>query len=180
MQGERWRCSRRGLPEEPVPRGRREAEPERVDRLLAQAAGGEIVAGGLRLRGTAKAITVAVRRPGDRGEDRRFFVGREAAAAAGQVDACPLRQLLEGLTELEPFHLHQEAEDIAPDVADPAAEGLSLWVDLEAGAGVLVPWAQPHHGLASPPQGKVCPHQVDDVDRIAHAFLQIVVRTRWC
>ena len=125
-------------------------------------------------------VAVAVCGPSECGENRGFFVGRQAASAAGQVDAGPLGKLLERLAELESFHLHEEAEDVAADVADPTAEGLAFWVDLEARAGVFVPGTEPHHGLARTPQRKVCPYQIDDVDRIAHTFLEIVVRTRWC
>ena len=70
-----------------------------------------------------------LRRPGVRG-------------AASQGDARPIGQHGQGLGELDAFHLHDEAEDVAADVADPALERLPLGVDLEAGARVVVPGAE--------------------------------------
>jgi len=125
----RGRC----LPQEPVPGGRSEAQFESRDRVGRKAAAGEVVAGRSSLRTAVEAGSEPFRRPCQRLEERGLVVGGEAAAAACDRDASPVGQLLEGFAKLEFLHLHDEGESVAADVAHPAAEGLPLRVDLEAG-----------------------------------------------
>ena len=82
------------------------------------------------------------------------------------LDARPVGQHLQGLAELDALHLHHEAEDVAADVADPALERLPLGIDLEAGAGVVVPGAEADVVAALAAQLDVAADQIDDVDRL--------------
>ena len=81
-------------------------------------------------------------------------------------DSRPIGEHFQGLAELDPLHFHHEAEDVAADVADPALERLPLGIDLEAGAGVVVPGAQADVVAALATQLDVAADQIDDVDRL--------------
>ena len=94
-------------------------------------------------------------------------------AAGSQRDAGPFGQHFQGLAEFDAFDLHDEAEDVAADVADPALERLPLGIDLEAGLGVVVPGAEADVAAALTAQRNVAAHQVDDVDRLADLFLGV-------
>ena len=82
------------------------------------------------------------------------------------LDSRPIGQHLQGLAELDPLHLHHEAEDVAADVADPALERLPLGVDLEAGPGVVVPGAEADEVSALAAELDVAADEIDDVDRL--------------
>ena len=90
-----------------------------------------------------------------------------------QGDAGPVGQHRHGLGELDAFGLHDEAEDVAADVADPALERLPLGIDLETGARVVVPGAQSDVVAALAAELDDAADQVDDVDRLADLFLGI-------
>ena len=72
-----------------------------------------------------------------------------------------------------PFGLHDEAEDVAADVADPALERLPLGIDLETGARVVVPGAEADVVAALAAELHDAADQVDDVDGLADLFLGI-------
>ena len=76
--------------------------------------------------------------------------------------------------KLDAFHLHDEAEDVAADVADPALERLPLGIDLQAGPRVVVPGAKRLEAAALAPQRQIAADQVDDVDRLLDALLGVV------
>ena len=90
-----------------------------------------------------------------------------------QGDAGPFGQHLHGLAEFDALDLHHEAEDIAPDVADPALERLPLGIDLHAGPRVVMPGAQAHVVAALSAQGDMTSDEVDDVDRLPNLFFSI-------
>ena len=85
---------------------------------------------------------------------------------AFQLNAGPIGQHFQGLAELDAFHLHHEAEDVAADVAHPALERLPLGVDLQAGAAVVVPGAEADVVAALAAQLDMAADQIDDVDRL--------------
>ena len=140
------------LAQQPVPGLRGKPDVEAVDRGGREAAGAKVVAGGRRLGGRTEAVAETFGRPGLDRSKRGFVVDGQAAPSTGQLDSGPIGQLLERLAELDLLHPHHEREHIAADVADPTAVRLPLGIDLEAGAGVVVPRAEPGHGLALPPQ----------------------------
>jgi hypothetical protein len=76
------------------------------------------------------------------------------------------------------LHLHDEAENVAADVADPALEGLPLGIDLQAGAAVVVPGAQGHIVPARTPQLDVFPDQIDNVDRLLDTVFSVQRRSQ--
>jgi hypothetical protein len=168
----------RRLAKEPVPRLRGEAELEAVDRVGRQAAAAEIVAGGGGLRRRLQAAAEPLGGPGEDGAECRLLVGGQAATTARQIDPGTVRELLQSLAKLHLLHSHHEREHVATDVADPAAVGLPLRIDLQAGAGILMPRAEPGHGLALTPQRNVRPDDIDDVDGLADPLLDVVPRRR--
>ena len=91
-----------------------------------------------------------------------------------QLDARPIGQHGQGLGEIDPFHLHHEAEDIAADVAGPALPRLPLGIDLQAGPGVVVPGAVGHVAAALAAELQiVLAQQIDDIDRLSNLFLGV-------
>ena len=88
-------------------------------------------------------------------------------------DPRPIGQHLQGLAELDALHFHHEAEHVAADVAHPALERLALGVDLEAGAGVVVPRAEAHIVAALAAKLNVAADQIDDVDRLLHPLFGV-------
>ena len=111
------------------------------------------------------------RRAGARGRRRR-------RAGPSQRNARPLRQHRKRFAELDPFHLHDEAEDVPADVADPALPRLPLRVDLETGARVVVPGAEGRVAAALAAELHVAAHQVDNVDRSPDLFLDVRGRSK--
>ena len=101
-----------------------------------------------------------------------------AAAAVGLQARCrPVGQHGQGLGEVDAFHLHDEAEDVAADVADPALERLPLGIDLQAGARVVVPGAKADVVAALAAELDDAADQIDDVDRLADLFLGVQRRS---
>ena len=90
-----------------------------------------------------------------------------------EADARPLGEHLEGLAELDAFDLHDEREDVAADVTDPALERLPFGIDLEAGPGVVVPGAKGHVVAALTAQGKMLADQLDDIGRLLDALFGV-------
>ena len=94
---------------------------------------------------------------------------RTAQAALPRLldgDSRPIGEHFEGFAELDPFHFHHEAEDVAADVAHPTLERLPLGIDLKAGAGVVVPGTEADVVAALATQLDVAADQIDDVDRL--------------
>ena len=101
---------------------------------------------------------------------------RSSLAARGllQLDARAIGQHGQGLREIDAFHLHDEAEDVAADVAGPALPRLPLGIDLQAGPGVVVPGAMGHVAAALAAERQiVLAQQIDDIDRLSNLFLGI-------
>ena len=94
-----------------------------------------------------------------------------------QRDASAIGQHGQGLGELDAFHLHHEAEDVAADVADPALERLPLGVDLKTGVRVVVPGAKTDVVAALAAKLDHSAHQIDDVDRLPNLFFGIERRS---
>ncbi len=94
-----------------------------------------------------------------------------------QRDAGPIGQHGQGLGKGEPFVLHHEAEHVAADVADPAAERLPLGIDLQAGARVVVPRAEGFVAAPFAPQLQIVADQIDDVDRLSDLLFGVGRRT---
>ena len=102
--------------------------------------------------------------------------GRAKLTAGGllQLDARAIGQHRQGLGEIDPFHLHHEAENITADVAGPALPGLPLGIDLQAGPGVVVPRAVGHVAAALAAELHiVLAQQIDDIDRLPNLFLGV-------
>ena len=91
-----------------------------------------------------------------------------------QLDACPIGEHGQGLGEIDPFHFHDEAEDVPADVAGPALPRLPLGIDLETGPGVVVPGAEGHVAAALAAKLQVVlAQQIDDIDRLSNLFLSV-------
>ncbi len=102
------------------------------------------------------------------------FVGVAAARLLFDLDARPVGQHGQGLGEIDAFHLHHEAENVAADVAHPALQALPLRIDLQTGPGVVVPRAEGHETAALPAQLQVVlAEQIDDIDRLPDLFLGV-------
>ena len=118
---------------------------------------------------------ILFRCPGHGLIEQSLFVDRRRPVSprpACERDVGPIGQHGQGLGKLDPFHLHHEAEDVAADVADPALERLPLGIDLQAGAGVVVPGAEGLEVAALAAQRHVAADQIDDVDRLLDPLLQ--------
>ena len=79
------------------------------------------------------------------------------------------------LRKLDAFVSHDETKDVATDIADPTLPRLTRGIDLQAGARVVVPGASCHEQSPLCPERKISPHELANVDRLAHALLSIVV-----
>ena len=115
-------------------------------------------------------------RPGNGLEEGLFVTrlchtGCSPARRAG--NARPLGEHFKCLAKLKVVHPHHEAEDVAPDVADPAFEGLSIRIDLQAGTRVVVPRAIRYVPTTLPTKRKITSDQIDDVDGLANLFLNV-------
>ena len=148
--------ARRGrLLEQPVPRLGCEPHAEPLQRVGREPATGQILAGHGRLGRGLQAIAKPRRCPVERAPQGGAVIGRQPALAAGQLDAGPVGELLERFAKLEPLHPHHEVEHVAADVADPAAVGLPLGVDLQARPRVVVPGTKADEALAGTAQRHV-------------------------
>ena len=147
----------------------------------------EVPPGRLGLGRFEQALVILPLGPGHRLVERPLVRARRSAGSTAgdarplgllQRDAGPIGQHGQGLAELDAFHLHHEAEDVAADVADPALERLPLGIDLQAGPRVVVPGAQGHVAAALAAKLHVAAHQIDDVDRLPDLFLGVRATSR--
>ena len=91
-----------------------------------------------------------------------------------ELDARAVGQHRQRFGKIDAFDLHDEAEDVAADVAGPALPDLPLGIDLQAGAGVVVPRAEGHVAAALPAKLQVVlADQIDDVDRLPDLLLDV-------
>ncbi len=63
--------------------------------------------------------------------------------AAGQGNICSVSQDPQRFGEIDPLAFHNEAEDIAANVTNPALPRLPLRIHLQAGLCIIVPGADP-------------------------------------
>jgi hypothetical protein len=92
-----------------------------------------------------------------------------------QLNAGAIGEHLDRFAKADPLALHDEAENVAADVADPALPRLPFGIDLQAGPRVVVPGAERHIVPPLPAQFQVATHQVGDIHRLPDAFLGVVV-----
>ena len=116
--------------------------------------------------------------PGHGAEQRLFVAGpRRCALSWGgtifEFDTCPLGQHFQRFAERNAFHLHNEAEDVAADVANPTFERLPLRIDLKARPTIVVPGAQSNIAATLASQLNVMTHEVDYVYRLADLFFRV-------
>ena len=77
------------------------------------------------------------------------------------------------LFKVDVLDLHNEGEDVAADIANPALEGLTRRIDLKAWSGVVMPRATTDVVRALASQRDVPSDKVDDIDRVADLFALI-------
>ena len=165
---------RRRLPEEPVPGRRGVAELESLDRLKAQAAVAEVGPSRFGVGGAAEVVGEPVAGPIEDFVERFPLVDWQRASAAGEIDAGPLGELLEGLAEFDLLHPHQKAVHVSADVTHPAAERLPLGIDVEARLRVVVPGAEADEVLSLPAECDIGSDEIGDVCGVADALLDVV------
>ena len=161
-----------------VPRRRRVADPELPQRPLGQPTSEEVlprVSGLLGLpedsgvvgRGAVQHVEQPLLAAAARGGPRILLLGLE-------LDPRPLGQRLQGRLEVQPLGLHHELEDVAALAAAEAVVELLDRVDAERRRPLVVERAQPRVApLAGLAQLGPRVHQLDEVDRVAHALLRI-------
>ena len=179
------------LLQNPIAIQRAEAQVEFFDALGRDSPFCEILPAGFGLGRLQQAVVILLFGPGHRliertlvelgggsGGNAVIFVGHIARSVRRNAglsscglgpfdgDAGPIGQHFQGLAELDAFHLHHEAEDVAADVADPALERLPLGIDLQRGLGVVVPGAEADVVAALAAQLDMAADQIDDVDRL--------------
>ena len=165
---------RRRLPEEPVPGRRGVAELESLDRLKGQAAVAEVGPSRFGVGGAAEVVGEPVAGPIEDFVERFPLVDWQRASAAGEIDAGPLGELLEGLAEFDLLHPHQKAVHVSADVTHPAAERLPLGIDVEARLRVVVPGAEADEVLSLPAECDIGSDEIGDVCGVADALLDVV------
>ena len=168
---------------DPTGLGGREPQVKFFDALRGDAAVLEIFSRRLGLRQVQQAFVILPFGPAH-GLVEGAFVGRRRCSRGRalrrfrprgflQGDAGPIGQHGQGLGEFDPLGLHDEAEDIAADVADPTLERLPLGIDLQAGARVVMPGAEADVAAALAAELDHAAHQVDDVDGLPDLFLGV-------
>jgi hypothetical protein len=161
-----------------VPRRRRVADAELAQRRLGQPAPEQVLARLGRLarlpqhaqvvgRGAVHQIEEPLLAPTAGGSPRILLLGLE-------LDARPLGERLQRRLEVQPLGLHHELEDVAALAAAEAVVELLDRVDAERRRPLVVERAQPGVApLAGLAQLRPRVHQLDEVDRVAHALLRI-------
>lgn len=106
-------------------------------------------------------------------QDGRVVTGERLEGDAGLIG-----EHFEGFAKLDAFQPHDEAEDVAAYITNPALERLPLRVDLETGLGVVVPRAQPHVDTALPPQLYVFSNEINNVGRLSNQLFRVQGRSK--
>ena len=94
-----------------------------------------------------------------------------------ELNTGPVGEDAERFDEVASFALHDEVKDVPADVADPTLPGLSLLIDLQAGARVVVPRAEADEAASLSAQVDRTADQVDNVDRLTDLILRVAKRT---
>ncbi len=168
--------------EQPVPAVGREAKVEPLGAVGGDLPLDEITATRLAIGRRHQAAVKLLLGPGQEAIESPFVAAGVARLAAGvedgtgllaEWDAGPLGEHFERFAKFQALGLHDEAEDVAAHVANPALERLPLGVDVQTGAAVVVPGAEGDVVAALAAELDIAAHELDDVDRLAHLLLQI-------
>jgi hypothetical protein len=106
-----------------------------------------------------------------------FVVSRTSFFRAFNHDARSIRQHPQCFRKPNAFFLHDEAEDVSANVANPTFPCLAVWIDLQTGATVIMKWARRDKASPLPTNFAITADQIDNIDRQANSIFDFVVNS---